>query len=533
MIVSDLTNLESLKSAMLISGSAGLDSLITSVNVLEAPDIENWGRSGQVILTSLVALNELSDEDLSAFFIKLKNIGISAIIVKIKRFVHGIPINIVALSEKYGIPLFQIEKSVKYESIILEILEPIINRNAYLLNKYYETHSQITRIALKNPSMREILGEFKKMIHRDLSLINISKGTQIGTNTALYDFTVQNSREIEREKYMFYTYRRNEVLYTQFDPPRMGYQISVTIPCPEFHEYELIIHEHAHPVSSEDFMVLENAVKFFQMELLKRHAVSQNLFQKKNSILNDLLKGRLPEEKSLDEVLEFLNIREHRHYQAIMIRLTKKDDRTTSEDSTQQILKSIRYRMMSLFEHVAYLEETDRIVFLANLDQDGLSMDALHSVIEQVKSLNLFKDHYYRVSVSYKVEKTDIASAHDQVLNTERILNLFYPPDSVLTFNDLGIYKLFLETNSLDKLEQFISPGLNAFHSDYPDLFETLSTFLDCNQHYIMTAKKLFLHPKTVRYRIDKIKSLISIDLENPEEVMHVQVAARLFKLIR
>ncbi len=60
-----------------------MENNISGVNVLEATDIENWGREGQVILTSLFALKNLTDQDLDAFFNKMHTIGIAAIIVKL------------------------------------------------------------------------------------------------------------------------------------------------------------------------------------------------------------------------------------------------------------------------------------------------------------------------------------------------------------------------------------------------------------------------------------------------------------------
>ncbi len=145
----DLLKIKPLTGAKLIAGQAGMENNISGVNVLEATDIENWGREGQVILTSLFALKNLTDQDLDAFFNKMHTIGIAAIIVKIDRLVQYIPEMVIHLCNKHGLVLIQIDKETKYESIILEILEPIINRNMYLLNRYYDVHSEITRIAMK------------------------------------------------------------------------------------------------------------------------------------------------------------------------------------------------------------------------------------------------------------------------------------------------------------------------------------------------------------------------------------------------
>lgn len=69
---------------------------------------------------------------------------------------------------------------------------------------------------------------------------------------------------------MYYTYERYGVKYLQNGRESYGNQIRVKIPCLDYNDYELIIHELTSTIREEDFMVLENAVKYLQMELLKK-----------------------------------------------------------------------------------------------------------------------------------------------------------------------------------------------------------------------------------------------------------------------
>lgn len=525
----------SLSGAKLIAGENGILNEISGVNVLEAIDIENWGRSGEVILTSFFALQNLSENELEIFFEKLHRIGISAIIIKIERLVHKIPNKIVELSNKHLIPLIQIGKDIKYESIILGILGPIINRNVYLLNKYYKAHSELTNLALKMPSMEEILHEFKKMILRDVSLINCIKGTEISTNPKLSDITLRNKGQVQKEEYMYFNYERNEVVYNSTNPKLVAMQIRVHIPCPGFADYELIIHEMQDPLNSEDFMVIENAVKFLQMELLKKYVVSQNLFQQKNNLIGDLLNGRLYEEKDTDEVLESLDINKHKYYQIAMVKLYQHDSKKNQDqDMIVPILRKIRNSFKINFKDIAFLEKTDRIVFIINFkeNQKGFDSCSIEKAMLPLTESNLFNGFYYCISISSWVEKSGIPGANKEVLDTQKVLRLFHNSNTIMPYEELGIYKLFLESNSLDELEKFVSPRINRFRLENPQLFETLGVFLDTNQSYLLTAEKLFLHPKTVRYRIDKIKDLLSTEFTNPEEILQIQVASRLFKLI-
>lgn len=535
MNIKDILKMQTLYGAKLIAGENGILNDITGVNVLEATDIANWGRHGEAILTSFFALHNLSECELEAFFEKLHNIGISAVIIKIDRLVTHIPNKIIELCDKHVIPLIQINKDVKYESIILEILGPIINENMNLLNKYYEVHSELTKLALKMPSMDEILCEFKKMILRDVSLINSTKGVEISTNPELSDVTVMGASEVLTEKYVHFRYERKDVTYNSTNPKITGQQIRVHIPHLGYDDYELVIHELPEQVSSEDFMVIENGVKFLQMELLKKYVISQNLFQQKNNIISDLLNDRLYEKKDIDEVLESLTISKHKYYQVMLIKLYPRDEKKNiDKDLMPQTLRQIRLKFRASFKDIVFLEKLDVVVFILNYSdgKSGLTPSSIEKIMKALVQNNVFKDFYYNVSISSKVEKLNIPQANREVLDTEKILRLFRNSNNILPYEELGIYKLFLDSNNLSDLKKFISPRLANFRQQYPLLFETLQTFLDTNQNYILTSEKLFLHPKTVRYRIDKIKNVLNVDFADPEELLQIQIASRLFKLI-
>jgi len=533
--IKDILKMQSLFGTKLIAGKDGILNEIHGVNVLEATDIANWGRPGEVILTSFFALQNLNDAELDLFFEKLHNIGISAIIIKIDRLVTQIPHKIIELCDAYVIPLIQINKDVKYESIILEILGPIINKNVNLLNKYYEVHSELTSLAMKMPSMDEILCEFKKMILRDVSLINYIKGTEISTNPELCDVTIIDTSEVLTEKYMHFKYERNSVIYNGTNPKVAGTQVRVRIPHLVYDDYELVIHELPDQINSEDFMVIENGVKFLQMELLRSYVISQNLFQQKNNIISDLLNDRLYAEKDIDEVLESLTINKHKHYQVLLIKLYQQNkQKDILKNLLPQTLRQIRMKFKASFKDIIFLEKVDTLVFILNLNdqQNSFTADSVGKIMNSLVENNLLKEFYYYVSISSKVDKLGIPKANREVLDTQKILMLFYNSNKILPYEELGIYKLFLDSNSLDDLKKFISPRIVTFRRDYPLLFDTLTTFLDANQNYKLTAEKLFIHLKTVRYRIENIKNIHGIDFANPEELLQIQIASRLFKLI-
>lgn len=534
MNIKEMMKIPSLKDAILLSGQDGINNLINSVNVLEALDIENWGRAGEVILTSFFALNDLNNNELNSFFKKMKEIGISAIIIKIDRLVTNIPNEIIKLCNELEIPLIKINKTVKYESIILDILGPIINRNAYLLDKYYTVHSELTNLAMTVPSIEGILYEFKKMINKDITIINVDRNTEVSTNPLLSNVTILGDKQIINPTYTYFKYQRKTVIYNNTSPKITASQIRVPIPYLGFNDYELIVHELEKEINSEDFMVLENAVKFLQMELLNKYSISQNIFQQKNNIIGDLINDRIYDKKDIDEILESFGLDKYNNYQIVLIKLYQKDRQSSLEKiSMSPILIKIRNRFKLAFKSMAFLERSDRVVFIFNFSEknNNSTLKSIENIMDSLENNDIFKDFYYKISISNIVKRYDLPKANKEALDTQKVLNLFHSSNKIFHYEELGIYKIFLETNNLTNVERFISPRINDFRKKHPQLFETLEVFLNSNQSYLATSEKLFLHPKTVRYRIDKIKNLLNLDFNDQEEILQIQVASRLFKL--
>lgn len=535
MNVGEMLKLKNMQHAKLVAGHYGIDRGICGVNVLEATDISNWGRSGEVILTGLFALQDLNEAELANFFEKLFGIGISAVVVKIDRLVSHIPRQIIELCDKYSIPLIQIGADIKYEMIILEILGPIVNHNISLLNRYYEVHGELTKLALKRPSIPEILGEFKKLLGRDVSFLNTTKGRETATRAELLGAEELSLCPLAMEKYMNFKYERREVCYTGLPDQMCGTQIKVRIPYLGYDEYELIVHELDKPLTSEDFMVLENGVKFFQMELLKKFVVSQNIAQQKNNIIGDLLNNRLYEDKDVDEVLESLGINKYKYYQIILLKLYPKNEgKSFNNTMLHNAIYKIKIKVKTKYPDVVFMEKTDRIAFIQNfaVAEQSINSTELAKLIEQLSEEKVFDELYYNVSISSRGTKEDIPAINKEALDTQNVLRFFYNANKIMEYEELGIYKLFLDANNTEDLKRFVAPKIAKFREAFPLLFDTLAIFLDTKQNYNLTAEKLFLHPKTVRYRIDKIKTMLNMDLDNPEALLQVQIAYRLFKLI-
>ncbi|CRH20098.1 hypothetical protein CM318V1_610021 [Carnobacterium maltaromaticum] len=58
-----------------------------------------------------------------------------------------------------------------------------------------------------------------------------------------------------------------------------------------------------------------------------------------------------------------------------------------------------------------------------------------------------------------------------------------------------------------------------------------MKIFLDENQNLKKTAEQLFVHYKTISYRLTKIKELTTINFADAEELLAIQMGLRIYLL--
>ncbi len=85
-----------------------------------------------------------------------------------------------------------------------------------------------------------------------------------------------------------------------------------------------------------------------------------------------------------------------------------------------------------------------------------------------------------------------------------------------------------------ESLEAFCSPDLIRL-SEYSqqnenDLLETLRMYLKCGRNKALTAREMFVHVSTVKYRMTQIQDIIGLDLENDDNALKLMLSFKMLE---
>jgi len=127
---------------------------------------------------------------------------------------------------------------------------------------------------------------------------------------------------------------------------------------------------------------------------------------------------------------------------------------------------------------------------------------------------------------------TEIARSHEQARRAVDTARRFGRRGDVVTFEELGVYRLLFHVKDSGELRGFIDqvlgPLLAYDQRHQAHLVLTLSTFLANNGNLQATARELSLHVNSVAYRLQRIQAIAALDLEQAEDRLLAQVALKI-----
>jgi DNA-binding PucR family transcriptional regulator len=108
---------------------------------------------------------------------------------------------------------------------------------------------------------------------------------------------------------------------------------------------------------------------------------------------------------------------------------------------------------------------------------------------------------------------------------------------NIVFYRDLGIYRLLMLLKNEPELKNYMSEIINPvkeYDRKYRTrLLETMISYVENDGDIARTAKALFLHVNTIRYRIEKIKEILHMEHMVGGFYEQISIAVKIHKLCR
>ncbi|QTU82924.1 PucR family transcriptional regulator [Carnobacteriaceae bacterium zg-C25] len=512
MKIVDLLKLKLLEHAKVLAGEHKLDNIIESVMIIEAIDIERWAVKNQVLITSYAAFQHQNEAALLLFFDKIAAIGISGIIFKIERLVDEVPQYFIDLCETKEIPLIQIPGTLGYESIILSIHEPILNYESFLLRQYYDANKQFSPFIDSRFSYEDLAQQFVNFTNQHISL---SLEDKLFTSSQFEKpLSSRYSEQIVDNGFAKHTYRIRS--YNTAPDTTANHHYVYIHNHSDFRQYTLTIQLDSDTIDSSLVLAIEKFLDILVQKIDADYYKKNELFLHRNKTISTILFGMHDDTYDLKLLLEDINLFHHPYYQILLINLPRHIDVLKLDTLKKAFSKSD-----ILF---VYYESKNTLIFLFNVHKPNqkISKTLLQKLLPKIDNV-----HYYLSTVGTYQE---IRTLLTNTLRLKEFNDSFFT-SYIIDEDDLGVFN-FLIRLPKDDYNAAIPNNLKQLFDNHYELFCTLHTFIKNNLNFAATANEMYLHHKTVRYRMGKIEQLLNLDLNNPIQLTNYIIGCVLLHLV-
>ncbi|MFR5816107.1 PucR family transcriptional regulator [Hominisplanchenecus sp.] len=531
----------------LLCGEKGLDLEVKGIRIIEIEDMERYLTGGEILITSFQVYLSCSDREVEQHFEDLVKSDISGFIVK-KRKEYDPTGRRLSLLEKhckkYEIPLVEISEDSYYWGIIRYVMIQVFDKDTARLKYFKITHDSFNTFILKNNGSSNTASDIIKflsiMIENPVVLYYGDLNCMVSTNS-------DNSKLILSDEIQ--PYKPNIITKFQYMKQMKGSCVQYVVKFAILSEVEIYITitEENRELTELDYMAIENAIINLQYGFLSEFAQNEVKKTYQRDLIHNILNGLLSS-KEMTEAAAQLGMKESDTYRVVDFHtITKNVQRKYTKEQLHEV-GVIEGELMHLLPDALIYRNMDQIVMIQQVDSNQTELEyqkEMEEIEEVIQRSILYrkKDTDFQIGIGKSVEgyqrlKESYYEASQAIKYIEIIRQVTGDKNkSVVHYSNLGFFQIFGEIDDVTELERYIPETLKKLYL-YDDehkgeLITTLQMYLRNNQSIKKTAGAMFVHYRTISYRLEKIKQISGINFDNANEVLAVSNGLIIYKMLK
>lgn len=530
----------------LLCGEKGLDLKVKGIRIIEIEDMERYLTGGEILITSFQVYLSCNDREVEQHFEDLVKSDISGFIVK-KRKEYDPTGRRLSLLEKhckkYEIPLVEISEDSYYWGIIRYVIMQVFDKATARLKYFKITHDNFNTFILNNNgscnTASNIIKFLSVMIENPVVLYYGNLNCMVSTNS-------DNSKLILSDEIQ--PYKPNIITKFQYMKQMKGSCVQYVVKFAILSEVEIYITitEENRGLTELDYMAIENAIINLQYGFLSEFAQDEVKKKYQRDLIHNILNGLLSS-KEMTEAAAQLGMKESDTYRVVDFHTIKNNVQSKYTKEQLHEVGVIEGELKHLLPDALIYRNMDQIVMIQQVDSEQTELEYQKEMeeVEDVIQRSIFyrkKDTDFQIGIGKSVKGYQRLkeSYHEasQAIKYIEIVRLVTGDKnkSVVHYSNLGFFQIFGEIDDMTKLERYIPETLKKLY-EYDDehkgeLIPTLQMFLSNNQSIRKTAGAMFVHYRTISYRMEKIKEITGINFDNANEVLAVSNGLVIYKML-
>ncbi|MCI6101154.1 MAG: PucR family transcriptional regulator [Selenomonas sp.] len=490
-------------------GETHLDDKITSVNVLDNPDVSKWFKRGELILTTGFVF--AGSEKLQRSIVRdLKEIGCAALAVKIRRFFHAIPEALLDEAKRLDLPVIELPFFYGFSEISRIVFDELYREAHADARAEDDFLRQMMDHVLAHDAIETLLQETADFLRLPLVLTDdadapLSIAVPKAAGAMSFDEAVALAKE------------------------RAGEPAEDAIPLPNQHGRIFFLRKNGSDeldAPQPDGALLARILQLLALSLEQGNVTRLTEEHRSAFFLRFLMDKKDATEEELRNFCAFYGFDIKSAWICLTFSLAGcKTRKAEVRKLLQELLRT-------------YLPEGARPFFCTN-EQLACCYDLFPARCHRLRALHMVIAQAEQTSAELARQgfpplPSGISACHADVRDLGRALTESLTalssgeaepkPHSFL--HELPRRLLSLESKASSELcSHFLAPIAAFDRTNHTELLRTLQMYLSCNCNASLAAKELYLHRNTMTNRLEKIKELAGVTLSDAQENMLLSLA--------
>ncbi len=294
-------------------------------------------------------------------------------------------------------------------------------------------------------------------------------------------------------------------------------------------------------------LTIEHALNVFAIQFIKQKLVIETKEQVKDSYMLKLFEEKIEDDSKVIEYFTLMNIDlKKSHRIAVMkLELTKKGHANANlierEAEKAWMWDHVKEQLALQDKQIISTKRDDLVILMIPADKEkNQPTQYWNKLFQLIKELPLFKGISLNMCIGVGGITNcleDYYYSYKQALQAFNVGSNGFQQQGLVLFDDLGAYALLndLKDSTIAELflKKYLAPLIKYTNGSGADLFETLRAYLFNNGNLKDTMDVLFIHRSTLRYRLERIRDILGMDIEAAETRLNLMLAYKLHDLFQ
>ncbi|MGE4483673.1 MAG: PucR family transcriptional regulator [Oscillospiraceae bacterium] len=528
-----------------VAGFKGLDREIIGFSILDTPEILSWLKGGEILVSAGYVMRN-NPSLLKTLVRDLHERGCVGLGIKRKRYYDEVPRELIEQGDLYDFPIFEIPYEIRFSDLSSAIYRNIFQFSLTTAERINHVYQHILKTVLSDASTEHMLYDISCSVPNPLILLDrrlnlIAYEVPEDNCKALSDYLCLSTRkpifDIETTKRLLDAYE--DMHYKAYSIKRAHSESEIgvalfSIMLEGENQGFLAIPETVEALNTEHYEILDSITSIIGIHFLKRGFQESREGHNGDDFVNNVL---LSTQGIEEDIKYYCNLYDFPvDLRRVCVNLHIADYRNLPYDKRNAISNMVITAQKSAAEdlnlpHFDTQFEEGFFSFLFFGDKAEYAQITLQAT-ELARKIQKKIEGY---GIPAEVGMSDCLKGAGNITQTFRqsidIVSLgrrVEPAETVHRFDNLHVYYMLASAMSRSELRDLYEDtiaALDVYDAETGgDYVKTLDRFIANRFNVSKAAQEVHVHRNTMINKLEKLRGLLPLDMDNPEDILRLQL---------